>query len=114
MGWLEATPEKLIASAEKHKKIYNYWAARSDLEVQFDDIVNTPERSIALIANTIGIEIDNAACGRIASELKALKAPDDGEKYDPVTLLHPKHRSDRQETAMTAREIRAVLEAQKD
>lgn len=111
MGWLKTEPKKIIAAAKKHQQVYDYWAERSDLEVQFNTIVNDPAKVVASIANAIEAPIESTASEDIAKALKELKAPTEGATYDPVTLLHPKHRSDFTATTMTAQEIRAVLEA---
>lgn len=110
MGWLTATPEALRRAYLTQKKLYNYWAQHSDLEIKYTEIQSDPARAIAKIASVLGEMPDPVRDARLAKELVKMEAPTEGH-YDKRTLLHPKHKSgDNDETLdVTPEEIAQYL-----
>jgi len=112
LGWLANTAEAIRASARGQEAIYQYWHAQTDLEIPYADIVGAPDKAIASLAALLGVDLDAAHVKSIADELAALKAPETKPgAYDPVTLLHPRHRNTESATAVDAEEIRRILTA---
>lgn len=108
MGWLEAEPEAIRKRHAVQKATYDYWAARSALELPYDQITGAPATAIARLAGAMGLEANPARDRALAEALAALSAPD-GTGYDPHTLLHPGHRA--AEAAQTNQHIALVRAA---
>lgn len=88
MGWTKDDVDARRRARQRQETVYQYWAARSDLEIDFDEIVNDPERAVLRLAAVLGVAAE-AAPGVLAG-LAALVPPETGS-YDRTTLLHPGH-----------------------
>lgn len=93
MGWLASEAGVVDRGRRFLLSLRDHWRARSDLEVAYEDILARPARVVAQVADTLGRAVGPAEAERIAGVLAALRAPEAGP-YDPVTLLHPRHRAD--------------------
>jgi len=93
MGWVSGNDQAIRKAWAGHNKLYLFWKQRSDLEVDYDQIVNAPEAAITTIAKVLEVPLDDVTIADIARELRALQAPS-GSTYDPKTLLHPNHRDE--------------------
>ena len=115
LGWLENTAEAIRSAARGQEAIYQYWDAKTDLEIPYTDIIDGPERAVAALAALYGFDLGAGVIRAIADDLAALKAPETKPgAYDPVTLLHPRHRNTESATALDAEEIRRILAASDD
>ena len=110
MGWLKPDAEAIRTNHRIQTSLYDHWAARSTLETTYDDILHRPEAAVARIAEALGLAPDAARDARLAADLAALRAPESG-RYDPETLLHPRHRGSDDGTpeADTVALVRAAL-----
>ncbi|HQF31086.1 MAG TPA: hypothetical protein PLJ34_06540 [Hyphomicrobiales bacterium] len=109
MRWLDTDAEAIRSRYRHQKDVYDHWAARTDCEIDFADIVGAPEAAIAGIAEALAVPADAAARRRIAAALAALAAPESGP-YDKTTLLHPGHRAtDPDDCPMSPAEVRAII-----
>ena len=81
MGWPNGPATMQTIEAQRA-----FWAPRSSLDIDFADILDAPERTVARIAAVLGC--DDAG---VVEKLDGLKMPASG--YDPVNLLHVGHRT---------------------
>lgn len=109
MGWLQRSPEAVRNAFSGHQKLYDFWRTRSDAEIAFETIVRWPERAVQVLADAVSVPCDARKAAAIARAIDAIPVPDRGGQHDPVTQLHPSHRSDGRETAEIASWIRTVL-----
>lgn len=109
MGWIANEPDEIRRAWKNHQTLYDHWQARSDLEIDYDEIMNAPAAALARIAAVLRLEMAPAALETVAAELAQMKAPESGH-YDPNTLLHPRHRRVEDETAPTPEDILRVIE----
>ena len=110
MGWLERSPTAITGAARRERLLEEYWRGRTDLEVDYDAILLEPEQVLASIAAKLALSPGAASIQAIASQLGALDGPDT-QAYDPVTLMHPKHRADETERRDLIEWVRETLAA---
>lgn len=106
MGWLEPNEERIRRAYHRQREVYHHWAARSDLETQFDLLRSEPAAAITdiqdLLVESIGYPHDTDRPARIATLLDQIESPsepiaDDGTRetrvrsHDVTTLMHPGH-----------------------
>lgn len=92
MGWLNWTSNSVINQADYLvNNLHPFWCNRSDLEIEYDTIINNSEKVIRDIATTIGISLSPHEVETISSNLKNITSP---KEYDRETQLHPNHRSE--------------------
>lgn len=91
MGWVEDTEVGILNALKHQSALYKLWADRSDLEVKFEHIQETPKSIIENIADLLGLSLTKDQVNRVLVFVEALRPPE-GAEEDPVTLLHPKHR----------------------
>lgn len=91
MGWLADTPEAIRERWRQHRALYDYWQARSHLEIAYDEIVGAPQRALEDLAGVLALVPSEQDLKGIAKALEDMRAPRGGA-YDPETLLHPRHR----------------------
>lgn len=108
MGWAKNHADNIVVAARNQKSLYEYWYARSDLEVKYEKLVSEPVKEIVAIANVFGIPLDVVDAERIAQEVSRLMPPSNG-RYDPVTLLHPGHRSNQVSANALTKDVRRIL-----
>ncbi|MFD1344464.1 hypothetical protein [Litorisediminicola beolgyonensis] len=92
MNWLKYEREAIGRVWKYHDSLYEYWDARSRLETPYDMIGSRPDLAVRGIAGVLGLDLASEQCRMIAAALQDLRAPASGS-YDPVTLLHPRHRN---------------------
>ncbi len=105
MGWLKSDAEAIRNRWVSHKRLHEYWKQRSSLETSYQEIICLPKIALTRIATLLGIPLDCSEYERIAEELKGMKAPVEGAKYNPTTLMHPGHRNLRPEVGLTPEDI---------
>jgi hypothetical protein len=81
MGW----PNDMTAM-QRVKAQREFWAPRSNCDIAYSDIVESPAETVSRIAGVLGVANKN-----IAGQLLTMKEPATG--YDPVNLLHHGHRT---------------------
>jgi hypothetical protein len=108
MGWLEDTPDAIVRAAHKHRALYNHWHARSHFEADYAAMLDAPAAVIGELARSLGVAVSAERIASIAADLAAMTAPDGG-RYDPITLLHPKHRAPTGTTEGDVTRIRQIL-----
>lgn len=109
MGWLKQEPADVRSIKVLQEKLYAFWSRRSDLEIGFEKIRNQPERALQEIAALLEIPCTIKLAETLVAQLEALEQPKAGAPHDPLTQLHPGHRSDGTETQRLAEWIRGVL-----
>lgn len=109
MGWLKQEAEAVRAAKTVHEGLYTFWSQRSDLEIDFETITNRPERALQEIAALLEIPCTPKFAAILVRKLEAIEQPKAGAPHDPLTQLHPGHRSDGTETQRLAEWIRGVL-----
>lgn len=109
MGWLSPTPEAIRRSWETHRALQSFWQARSHLEIPYEQIVKAPELALEALGRVLEIELSCADRAEVAQALAALRAPE-GDRYDPETLLHPRHRGEGEELLTPEEILRIVTE----
>lgn len=106
MGWLTDEPDAIRQRARAHTALYDHWKSRSDFEVAYADIISAPERVIEELARSLSVSGKFASL--IATQLQEMEPPAEGN-YNPMTLLHPNHRGNRNETQEKAAQVKALL-----
>lgn len=111
LGWLEDNPDAILAAAQQHSQLSQYWGQRSNLNIPYTNIVTQQRTAITAIAQHYELSLDEKTLARIEAHLSALTAPAAGQ-YNSHTLLHPNHRnqSRTEEDAPRIREIIGDLE----
>jgi hypothetical protein len=92
IGWLKPEAEAIRKRYAVQKSLYDYWAAKSALELPYAQIIGEPETALARLAAALDLPADPARDHEVAAQLAAMQAPEGGS-YDPKTLLHPRHRA---------------------
>ncbi len=110
MGWLAKAESAVVNARKRALKLDDFWATRSNLVVSYENIEHQPECVILEIAHALRIPADLSIVQQVNSKILAMSQPEYGQKYDPLTLLHPGHKSDGTETAELAGWVRAVLD----
>ena len=108
MGWVGDDPAAIRAAALRQQIVYRHWQERSRLEVLYRDILGAPAGEVQRIAACLGVTITGSQAGELAARLAAMTPPDAGS-FDPVTLLHPRHRSGAGPSRITAAEVADIL-----
>lgn len=108
MGWINNEPEAIRRAWNNHQRLYAHWNTRSDLEIDYDEIIEVPAAALSRVAGVLGLDMATPVLERTAAELAGMKAPETGH-YDPKTLLHPRHRKAKDETAPTPEDILKVV-----
>lgn len=109
MGWLEQSEEAVKNAYDRQNFLYEFWRDRTDLEIKFADIRNHPEKIVHLIAATLQIGCNARMAAAVVREIDALPMPDPGQPHDPLSQMHPGHRSDGSRTAEIAEWISEFL-----
>ncbi|WP_171207247.1 MULTISPECIES: hypothetical protein [unclassified Ruegeria] len=111
MGWVSEDPDAIRKAWADHQKLRDFWKQKSDLEVTFEDIVSAPEEAVTAIAEKIGLSLSEAQCTRVVEQLSQLSPPAEGSTFDPVTLLHPKHKRSASEHVPSAEYVREICQS---
>jgi hypothetical protein len=106
MGWQSFDEDNIVKAGRRQRELYAHWNARSDLEISFADIKDSPEKALRDIAALLGLA--DVPVRDVLHALQALKPPAGGS-YDSVTLLHPKHLNDPELTKSRARQVAGIL-----
>lgn len=93
MGWLADEETAIKNAATNHERLRLYWEERADYVAQYQEVTKQPLKVIEGLCSRLGILLENSISEEIAHELAVMQSPKSGN-YDPVTLLHPGHRSD--------------------
>ncbi|MFN3955451.1 MAG: hypothetical protein ACK4LQ_13445 [Pararhodobacter sp.] len=109
MGWLAPDGEVIRTRACELRGLYEFWAARSDLEIAYDQICDQPELALQRVQAQIGLGSRGTDLSRVFDGLNRLKPPDTG-RYDPLTLLHPGHAADATERSKYIEIVRAAMD----
>ena len=112
MGWLQDDPDKIRAAANGHAKLHAYWAALSDFEAQYDEIMNAPEVVLGQLALCLGLNLPATVFSEVARTLAVLPTPERGENasgHDKETLLHVGHRASEEERNKILAHVRDIL-----
>lgn len=112
MGWLSKTEEAVLNARRWAVRMDEFWASRSDLVIDFDQIESNPENAILGIARVLGVSADHNVAQRVIGQIRALRQPARDQKFDPLTLLHPGHQSDGSETRELSAWVRSILDKQ--
>jgi tetratricopeptide (TPR) repeat protein len=109
MGWVQKEADNVRKTIQHQEALYQFWKSRADIEVSFEAITKQPERAVQQIAHALKLPCTPKKAEDVLNRLSALKMPEEGAPHDPVTQLHPGHRSDGSETQRIADWIRSVL-----
>lgn len=71
--------------------VHPFWFERSDLEIEYNQIIKTPAIVAEGIARTLGFPINANDAKLIAIKLEQMQA---NKEYDKTTQLHPNHRAE--------------------
>lgn len=113
MGWLSKEPEEIKASVKWQSELHDFWSTRSDLEINYDSIVYTPECALDAIAKIFEMRMSEQALQMIAHTLDNMKGPQKVEgKYghDSETLFHPRHRGSEKERGELVSFVRRIIQ----
>lgn len=92
MGWAtapEAASNMLFRATESHA----FWAARADVDLKYEEVMVDPTKAAGAVSRALGLLDDDGTLARVTEAVSLLNEPSSGRSYDPVTLLHPRHRS---------------------
>lgn len=95
MGWIQegsAVFDQLGQVVDLHKQ----WKPFAAADIAYEKMVADWNAAVAEIASALRIDASRADIDAIAAEVGEMAAPKtlaDGRRYDPVTLLHRKHRN---------------------
>ena len=92
MGWLKPEKEQIEKRRRLQTALYEAWEKKSDFEAYYSEITHDPEPLVIRLAEAINARITSDQAATIAGELAAMQPPAIGP-YDPLTLLHPRHRA---------------------
>ncbi len=93
IGWVNKEDKAaVLANAKAAREAHEYWSARSDINLSYDEIINHPQTSARRIARACGIFIDQNTTAQIVCKVDDLI--DGSTSYNPENLLHPNHRRD--------------------
>ena len=91
MGWLTNESSQIL---EKAKQLatgtHRFWHSRTDLEVEYNEILNQSLTVVSRVASLLKVDITNDALKVISKYLTNLQSP---KKFDRVTQLHENHRA---------------------
>lgn len=116
MGWVERNADSLRKTAESLSEFDFYWAERSDLEVEFEDIMDQPDAQILQIAHVLDVDCDAVAAEGLAAQLASLpekKVRPNARGHDTTTLLHPDHQATEEQRQENIAFVRKVLAAKR-
>lgn len=108
LGWVENARAAVVEAARFQELNAETWRRRSNLEIAYEDILARPETVLARLADVLKLKLSKDVLGDVVADLAAMRAPSDGQ-YDPVTLMHPAHRGDPEETRILADKVRRWL-----
>lgn len=110
MGWLKNDPHAIANAIKLQQQLYMYWHSMSHYEVNFADMLASPDNVIAELGKKLGVSMTPEASSAIASKLHNLTPPEGSvdRRYDPVTLLHPNHRG-LEDTKRIANDVRQLM-----
>lgn len=108
MGWLENDPAKIRRVFANHQLLYAHWRGQSDIEIEYEDILNAPAPAVERLAGACRLELTPAQCAAVAKELAGMAPPETGH-YDKETLLHPRHRGSAEDSAPSPAEILKIV-----
>jgi len=91
MGWVEETDDGIRSALKFHSSLYQGWRERSDHEVNFDFILQDPRKIIQDLAKVLELNLSKAQENEVFDFVDGLSPPEKAP-YEPVTLLHPRHR----------------------
>ena len=91
MGWLKNDELSVVEEANKLANIVHpFWFSRSDLEIEYSNILDNTHALVNEIALKLGFTISVEECEKVVQYLNSLSSP---TKYDKETQLHPAHRN---------------------
>lgn len=102
MGFASSDAECVELFERSHESLER-WLGAGGAIVRFTDFTADPVSQVGAVARELGLPADASRDARIAEEIAGYRfepsahGGDPGAKYDPVTLMHPDHRS-RQKT----------------
>lgn len=88
------TFEEVMPLIRGAAKDHDFWQEFCHADYDFQSISTSSEYIVKDIATNLDIDLSQEKVSFISDRLKNLKEPVDSNNYDPVTLLHPKHRFD--------------------
>lgn len=92
MGW-PAAPEAALRMLSRATEAHTFWAERADIDLKYEDLMIDPGKAAGAVSRALGFLDDGGEPARVAGAVAALNEPASGHSYDPVTLLHLRHRS---------------------
>lgn len=91
MGWLKNEELSVVEQANKlANTVHPFWYSRSDLEVEYSNILDNTHALVNEIALKLDFTISSEECEKVVQYLDSLSSP---KKYDKETQLHPAHRN---------------------
>ena len=92
-GWVNKEDKAAaLAAAKTAREAHEYWSARSDIDLSYDEIINHSVISAQRVAKACGIALNPNEATEIIREVDGLV--DGVTTYNPENLLHPSHRRD--------------------
>ncbi|MEX6632496.1 sulfotransferase family protein [Hyphococcus lacteus] len=108
MGWLADEEVAIKNAATNHQRLRLYWEERADYIAQYEEVTKQPLTVIEGLCSRLEILLEKSMSEAIAHELAMMQSPKSGN-YDPVTLLHPGHRSDAKMNERQVDRVREIL-----
>jgi len=90
MKWNKSGDDFLNQLNRMVNTVHQFWFERSDLEIEYNQIIEEPEIAIEAISHSLNVPVTAKTAIQISIELDNLKAP---KTYDLKTQLHPHHRA---------------------
>lgn len=91
MGWLKNDELSVVEQANKlANTVHPFWYSRSDLEVEYSNILDNTHALVNEIALKLDFTISSEECENVVQYLRSLSSP---KEYDKETQLHPAHRN---------------------
>lgn len=97
IGWLK--PDEAAISNRLRDYISNHahWTEAADYELAYEQISTEPKAIIQALAKNFGVEILEDHVADVLADILQMAPPKQGEPYDQVTLLHPRHIGEQKE-----------------
>lgn len=80
-----------VEAAEGLLRQFDRWMEVQTCVVRYDELVGRPERVIAIIAKSLGFQVDTHHLTRRLADLSFQSSGSRSDEYHKVNLYHPKH-----------------------
>lgn len=96
MTWLTQNEKEVRSAFEKHQLLYDWWNSKSDIEVDYAVMIDSPTVELFKLSEKLGLRLTETDFSNIANQLDELSIGKQSH-YDSTTLVHPNHRGTSEE-----------------